>query len=133
DRVPRDRHRAWPARAGARAAWRAPCGCSDPDARAAPRRSRTGSACPRRARRACAGPPRTLRVPRVRAGPSQRPRRRSIPRNMIIAKRLVGKAIATWLGPTGEAARRAITSVRERITNEPRTLDVYLDIADPWS
>jgi 2-hydroxychromene-2-carboxylate isomerase len=52
---------------------------------------------------------------------------------MIIAKRLVGKAIATWLGPTGDAARRAITNVRERITNQPRTLDVYLDIADPWS
>jgi 2-hydroxychromene-2-carboxylate isomerase len=52
---------------------------------------------------------------------------------MIIAKRLVGKAIATWLGPTGDAARRAVANVRERITNEPRKLDLYLDIADPWS
>jgi 2-hydroxychromene-2-carboxylate isomerase len=52
---------------------------------------------------------------------------------MIIAKRLVGKAIATWLGPTGDAARRAVHTVRERITNEPRKLDVYLDVADPWS
>jgi len=52
---------------------------------------------------------------------------------MIIAKRLVGKAIATWLGPTGDAARRAVNTVRERIVNQPRTLDVYLDIADPWS
>ncbi len=52
---------------------------------------------------------------------------------MIIAKRLLGKAINTWLGPTGDAARRAIENVKERITNQPRTLDVYLDIADPWS
>jgi 2-hydroxychromene-2-carboxylate isomerase len=52
---------------------------------------------------------------------------------MIIAKRLVGKAIATWLGPTGDAARRAVESVKERITNQPRKLDVYLDITDPWS
>jgi 2-hydroxychromene-2-carboxylate isomerase len=52
---------------------------------------------------------------------------------MIIAKRLKGKAIATWLGPTGEAARRALTRARQRITNAPRRLDFYFDIADPIS
>jgi 2-hydroxychromene-2-carboxylate isomerase len=52
---------------------------------------------------------------------------------MIIAKRLKGKAIAAWLGPTGDAARRAVATVRDRITSAPRRLDVYLDIADPWS
>lgn len=52
---------------------------------------------------------------------------------MIIAKRLKGKAIATWLGPTGEAARRALTRARQRITNAPRRLDFYFDIADPMS
>jgi 2-hydroxychromene-2-carboxylate isomerase len=48
---------------------------------------------------------------------------------MIIAKRLKGKAIATWLGPTGEAARRAVASFR----NKARKLDLYFDIGDPWS
>jgi 2-hydroxychromene-2-carboxylate isomerase len=52
---------------------------------------------------------------------------------MIIAKRLKGKAIATWLGPPGVAARRALTRARQRITNAPRRLDFYFDIADPMS
>jgi 2-hydroxychromene-2-carboxylate isomerase len=52
---------------------------------------------------------------------------------MIIAKRLKGKAIATWLGPTGEAARRALSLARQRITSAPRRLDFYVDIADPMS
>jgi len=52
---------------------------------------------------------------------------------MIIAKRLVGKAISAWLGPTGDAARRAVATVKERVTSTPRRLDLYLDIADPWS
>jgi 2-hydroxychromene-2-carboxylate isomerase len=52
---------------------------------------------------------------------------------MIIAKRLKGKAIATWLGPTGDAARRALTRARQRISNAPRRLEFYFDIADPMS
>ncbi|MGE0547832.1 MAG: DsbA family protein [Kofleriaceae bacterium] len=52
---------------------------------------------------------------------------------MIIAKRLKGKAIATWLGPTGDAARRAFTAVRDKLSNSPRRLELYFDIADPWS
>jgi 2-hydroxychromene-2-carboxylate isomerase len=52
---------------------------------------------------------------------------------MIIAKRLKGKAISTWLGPTGDAARRALARARQRITNAPRRLDFYFDIADPMS
>jgi 2-hydroxychromene-2-carboxylate isomerase len=53
---------------------------------------------------------------------------------MIITKRIVGKAIATWLGPTGDAARRAVTTVRERVTGTPPgRLDFYFDLADPWS
>jgi 2-hydroxychromene-2-carboxylate isomerase len=52
---------------------------------------------------------------------------------MIIAKRLKGKAIAAWLGPTGDAARRAVAQIRQQITKEPRRLDFYFDIADPWS
>jgi 2-hydroxychromene-2-carboxylate isomerase len=52
---------------------------------------------------------------------------------MIIAKRLKGKAIATWLGPTGDAARRALTRARQRITSAPSRLDFYFDIADPMS
>ncbi len=52
---------------------------------------------------------------------------------MIIAKRLKGKAIAAWLGSTGDAVRGAVTSIRERVTNAPRRLDLYVDIADPWS
>jgi len=48
---------------------------------------------------------------------------------MIIAKRLRGKAIAAWLGPTGEAARRAL----HRVRGASRTLDFYFDIGDPWS
>ena len=52
---------------------------------------------------------------------------------MILAKRLKGKAIATWLGPTGDAARRALTRARQRLTSAPRRLDFYVDIADPIS
>jgi 2-hydroxychromene-2-carboxylate isomerase len=52
---------------------------------------------------------------------------------MIIAKRLKGKAIAAWLGPVGDAARRALTQARQRITNAPSRLDFYFDIADPMS
>jgi 2-hydroxychromene-2-carboxylate isomerase len=52
---------------------------------------------------------------------------------VIITKRLMGKAIATWLGPTGDAARRAVTELRERVTKTPRKLELYFDIADPWS
>lgn len=48
---------------------------------------------------------------------------------MIIAKRLKGKAIATWLGSTGEAARRAVAGFRHKT----RKLDLYFDIGDPWS
>jgi 2-hydroxychromene-2-carboxylate isomerase len=52
---------------------------------------------------------------------------------MIIAKRLKGKAIATWLGPAGDAARRTLTRARQAITSAPRRLDFYFDIADPMS
>lgn len=52
---------------------------------------------------------------------------------MIIAKRLKGKAIAAWLGPTGDAARRAVTGLRQQLKKEPRRLDFYFDVADPWS
>jgi 2-hydroxychromene-2-carboxylate isomerase len=52
---------------------------------------------------------------------------------MIIAKRLKGKAIATWLGPTGDAARRAVARVRQKITSTPRRLELYFDISDAWS
>jgi 2-hydroxychromene-2-carboxylate isomerase len=52
---------------------------------------------------------------------------------MIIAKRLKGKAIAAWLGPTGEAARRAARGIRQQWKNEPQRLEVYIDPADPWS
>ena len=52
---------------------------------------------------------------------------------MIIAKRLKGKAIAAWLGPTGDAARRVADRVRQRITSSPKKLELYFDIADPWS
>jgi 2-hydroxychromene-2-carboxylate isomerase len=52
---------------------------------------------------------------------------------MIIAKRLKGKAIATWLGPTGDAARRALSRARQRIGREANRLEFYFDIADPMS
>jgi 2-hydroxychromene-2-carboxylate isomerase len=52
---------------------------------------------------------------------------------MIIAKRLKGKAISAWLGPTGDAARRAFGNLKERISKEPRRLDFYFDITDAWS
>src|SRR6185312_17530346 len=40
-----------------------------------------------------------------------------------------------WRGPTGDAARRAVAGLREKVSRrgEPRRLDVYVDIADPWS
>jgi 2-hydroxychromene-2-carboxylate isomerase len=52
---------------------------------------------------------------------------------MIIAKRLKGKAIATWLGPAGDAARRAAWRVKQRVTSAPPRLELYFDIGDPWS
>jgi 2-hydroxychromene-2-carboxylate isomerase len=52
---------------------------------------------------------------------------------MIIAKRLKAKAISAWLGSTGDAARRAVERVREKISKEPRRLEFYFDITDPWS
>jgi 2-hydroxychromene-2-carboxylate isomerase len=52
---------------------------------------------------------------------------------MIIAKRIKGKAIAAWLGPTGDAARRALAGLRQQWTGAPRRLELWLDIADPWS
>ncbi|HTR54154.1 MAG TPA: DsbA family protein [Kofleriaceae bacterium] len=52
---------------------------------------------------------------------------------MIITKRLKGKAIATWLGPRGDAARALARDLRERVTKSPRRLELYFDIADPWS
>ncbi|HEV7555435.1 MAG TPA: DsbA family protein, partial [Kofleriaceae bacterium] len=52
---------------------------------------------------------------------------------VIITKRLKAKAIATWLGPTGDAARKAFANVKERVTSAPRRLDFYYDLSDPWS
>lgn len=52
---------------------------------------------------------------------------------MIFAKRLKGKAISAWLGPTGDAARRAVSRIKDRFQNTPKTLDVYFDATDPWS
>jgi 2-hydroxychromene-2-carboxylate isomerase len=52
---------------------------------------------------------------------------------MIIAKRLKGKAISAWLGAPGDAIRRAVTTVKSAVTSTPKRLDVYFDIADPWS
>lgn len=53
---------------------------------------------------------------------------------MIIAKRLKGKAIAAWLGPTGDAARRAVVGLRHQLQKQaPNRLALYFDIADPWS
>jgi 2-hydroxychromene-2-carboxylate isomerase len=48
---------------------------------------------------------------------------------MIIAKRLKGKAIATWLGPAGDTARRALATLRPKA----KKLELYFDIGDPWS
>jgi len=56
-----------------------------------------------------------------------------VPPLMIFAKRLKGKAIAAWLGPAGDAARRAVANVKERFDNAPRKLDIYLDASDAWS
>jgi len=52
---------------------------------------------------------------------------------VIITKRLMGKAIATWLGPTGDAARRAVAEVKDRVTGAPKQLELYYDLAEPWS
>jgi len=52
---------------------------------------------------------------------------------MIIAKRLKGKAISAWLGPAGEAARRAARGIRQQWKKEPQKLEVWLDISDPGS
>src|SRR5262245_29661506 len=52
---------------------------------------------------------------------------------MIIAKRLKGKAIAAWLGPTGDAARRAVASLKSQWQHDDNRLALYLDAADPWS
>jgi 2-hydroxychromene-2-carboxylate isomerase len=59
---------------------------------------------------------------------------------MIIAKRLKGKAISTWLGPTGDAVRRAVTEAKQKLHERTggriglaRRLDFYFDITDPWS
>jgi len=52
---------------------------------------------------------------------------------MIIAKRLKGKAIATLLGPAGDAACRALSHARQRLTKAPSRLDFYFDIVDPLS
>ena len=52
---------------------------------------------------------------------------------MIFAKRLKGKAISAWLGPTGDAARRAVSRLKGTFTSAPKTLDVYFDATDPWS
>ncbi len=52
---------------------------------------------------------------------------------MIIAKRLKGKAIAAWLGPTGDAARRALEKVKQRVTSAAPRLELYFEIGNPWS
>lgn len=52
---------------------------------------------------------------------------------MSLVSRIKGKAINAWLGPTGDAARSAASKLKGRIAPKPRTLDVYFDIADPWS
>src|SRR5690606_21945919 len=72
------------------------------------------------------------RAARSPPGASLHPRRRILTRVMIIAKRLRGKAIATWLGPTGDAARRAVQRAKERLTSAPRRLELDFDIGDPW-
>ena len=52
---------------------------------------------------------------------------------MILAKRLKAKAVAAWLGTPGDTARRTVTRVRERLTSRPRRLELYFDLACPWS
>lgn len=47
---------------------------------------------------------------------------------MIFAKRLKGKAIAAWLGPTGQRAHSALSRAR---SDGP--LAYYFDVEDPWS
>nr|HEX4315242.1 DsbA family protein [Kofleriaceae bacterium] len=51
---------------------------------------------------------------------------------MSLTSRLKGKAIAAWLGPTGDVARRAAGALRRRGTATTR-LDLYFDVADAWS
>jgi 2-hydroxychromene-2-carboxylate isomerase len=48
---------------------------------------------------------------------------------MNLTKRLKGQAIAAWLGPTGDAARRAIAQVKK----SPARVDFYHDPADALS
>jgi 2-hydroxychromene-2-carboxylate isomerase len=48
-----------------------------------------------------------------------------------LTTRLKGKAIAAWLGPAGDVARRTAGALRRR--GAPSRLDVYFDIADAWS
>jgi 2-hydroxychromene-2-carboxylate isomerase len=50
---------------------------------------------------------------------------------MSLTSRLKGKAIAAWLGPTGDVARRTAHALRHR--GAASRLDVYFDIADAWS
>lgn len=52
---------------------------------------------------------------------------------MIIAKRLKGKAIAAWLGPTGDAARRTLQRVKQRVSSVAPRLELYFEIGNPWS
>ena len=52
---------------------------------------------------------------------------------MILTKRLKGKAIAAFLGPTGQAARHMVAEAKRRLTKAPERLDFYVDISDPWS
>ena len=48
---------------------------------------------------------------------------------MNLTKRLKGQAIAAWLGPTGDAARRAIAKVKQA----PARVDFYHDPSDALS
>lgn len=53
---------------------------------------------------------------------------------MILAKRLRGRAIATFLGPAGEAAQDLASTVRGKLRGDRAdTLDLYFDLTDPWS
>jgi 2-hydroxychromene-2-carboxylate isomerase len=48
-----------------------------------------------------------------------------------LTTRLKAKAIAAWLGPAGDVARKTAGALRRR--GAPSRLDVYFDIADAWS
>jgi 2-hydroxychromene-2-carboxylate isomerase len=52
---------------------------------------------------------------------------------MGIGSRIKGRAIATFLGPAGQKARGLVAGVRRVVTREPRRLDFYHDLSDPWS